>query len=151
MMISVRFTLLFFWLTQGRVNILLVIMHSSIKTDVIFSIKQIIFCLFADFASCVHIKVPVDVLTVALGDSLTLNCTYNCSSGFVRGFWSKASENSGCRGIKEKKCTFCTASLHLSNVTAEDLKNYTCYTEATDDVQLPKKTERIVLLQLQGR
>ncbi|XP_030258770.1 uncharacterized protein LOC115572613 isoform X1 [Sparus aurata] len=119
MMISVRFTLLFFWLTQ-------------------------------DFASCVHIKVPVDVLTVALGDSLTLNCTYNCSSGFVRGFWSKASENSGCRGIKEKKCTFCTASLHLSNVTAEDLKNYTCYTEATDDVQLPKKTERIVLLQLQG-
>ncbi|XP_070762138.1 uncharacterized protein [Enoplosus armatus] len=92
-------------------------------------------------------KIPIDFLTVTLGESLTLNCTYNCSIGFVRGCWSKASDNSGCYG----KANFCTVSLHLSNVSTEDIKkNYTCYTQHTDDTQLPQKTERIVLLQLQA-
>lgn len=93
---------------------------------------------------------PTEVLTVALGDSLTLNCTYDCSTGFVRGCWSKASDNSGCYGTLSKS-HFCTVSLHLVNVSTEDLKiNYTCYTENTEDVLLQQKTERIVLLQLQG-
>ncbi|XP_051252670.1 uncharacterized protein LOC127361797 [Dicentrarchus labrax] len=120
MMISVHFTLLFFWVAQ-------------------------------DFVSCVNMKIPVDILTVALGESLTLNCTYNCSLGFVRGCWSKASDNSGCHGMNSKS-SFCTVSLHLSNVSTEDLKkNYTCYTQHTDDFKLPQKTQRIVLLQLQGQ
>lgn len=92
-----------------------------------------------------------DYLTVALGDSLTLNCTYNCSTGFVRGCWHKASDKSGCLGTYTKS-SFCTTSLHLSNVTTEDLNTtYTCYTEDKDDPQLLQKTERVVLLQLQGR
>lgn len=111
---------------------------------------MIIFPLFADFVSCVNRNMPVDFLTVALGDSLILNCTYNCSTGFVRGCWSKASDNSGCHGTLGKS-NFCTVSLHLPNVSTEDLqKNYTCYTQNTDDFQLLQKTERIVLLQLQG-
>lgn len=92
----------------------------------------------------------VDVLPVSLGDSIMLNCTYNCSSGFLRGCWSKVSDQSGCDGVVTKK-DFCTVSLQLSNVTAEDFqKNYTCYTVSTDDVQLLQTTERIVFLQLQG-
>lgn len=45
----------------------------------------------------------------------------------------------------------CTVSLHLPNVTAEDLeKNLTCYTENTDHVQLLQNIQRTVLLQLHG-
>lgn len=96
-------------------------------------------------------KQPIDYLTVELGDTLTLNCTYNCSSGFVRGCWSEASDNSGCHGVLSIS-GFCTVSLFLANLCTEDLKkNYTCYTEHTDDPRLPQKTERIVLLQLPGR
>ncbi|KAM9853569.1 uncharacterized protein ACBR49_004379 [Aulostomus maculatus] len=94
---------------------------------------------------------PVDFLTVALGDSLTLNCTYNCSTGFVRGCWRKAPDNSRCLGILSKS-RYCTVSLHLSNVTTEDLQyRYSCYTEATDHPQLQQQTQRLVALQLQGQ
>lgn len=96
-------------------------------------------------------KMSADYLTVTLGDSLTLNCTYNCSTGFVRGYWHKASDKSGfLRTYKNNN--FCTISLHLLNVTAENLDTtYTCYTEDTGDPRLPQKTQRIVLLQLEGR
>lgn len=95
-------------------------------------------------------NIPTEFLTVALGDSLLLNCTYNCSTGFVRGCWSKVPDNSGCHGTI-RTSTFCTVSLHLPNVSMEDLnKNYTCYTQNTEDFQLLQKMERIVLLQLPG-
>lgn len=92
-------------------------------------------------------KIQVDVLTVALGDSLILNCTYDCSAGFVRGCWIKASDRSGCYG---KVLDFCTISLHLPNVTVEDLENYTCYTQNTDHVELAQNIQQTVLLQLRG-
>lgn len=110
-----------------------------------------VFRFVADFVSCVNTNIPTDFLTVALGDTLMLNCTYNCSTGFVRACWSKAPDDAECHGTTTRG-TFCTISLHLSNVSTEDLiKNYTCYTQNTDDPQLTQKTERIVLLQLQGR
>ncbi|KAM8904706.1 uncharacterized protein AB9W97_008234 [Spinachia spinachia] len=100
-----------------------------------------------DSVSCVSFAVPIDILPVALGDSLTLNCTYSCSIGFIRGCWNKGSDNSGCLGTITKS-NLCTTSLHISNVSADDLeKNYTCYTVATDKPQLPQTTELIVLLQ----
>lgn len=92
----------------------------------------------------------VDVLAVALGESLTLNCTYDCSGGFVRGCWSKPSDRSGCYGALSKM-DFCTISLQLPNVTAEFLeKNLTCYTQDTDHLELPQNIVRTVLLQLHG-
>ncbi|XP_029302542.1 uncharacterized protein LOC115017937 isoform X2 [Cottoperca gobio] len=104
-----------------------------------------------DFVSCVKMTIPgdlIDVLAVALGDYLTLNCTYNCSSGFVRGCWSKASY-SGCLG-NYSKSSLCTMSLHMSNVSTKDVeKIYTCYTLNTDDPQVRKNIERVVSLQLQ--
>lgn len=68
----------------------------------------------------------------------------------MRGCWSKPSDRSGCHG-KVNKTDFCTISLHLPNVTAEDLeKNMTCYTQNTDHLQLLQNIERTVLLQLHG-
>ncbi|XP_074535631.1 uncharacterized protein LOC141797846 [Halichoeres trimaculatus] len=94
---------------------------------------------------------PVDFITVGLGDSLVLNCSYNCSSGFVRGCWTKSSDDSSCLGTVEDE-TQCSVFLLLSNVSAEDLKtNYTCHTTATDDPQLRRKIRRIISLQLKGR
>ncbi|XP_038549933.1 uncharacterized protein LOC119883382 [Micropterus salmoides] len=114
-------------------------MISVLFTLLFFQVTQ-------DYVSCVNMKIPIDFVTVALGESLTLNCTYNCSAGFVRGCWSKSSDNSGCHG----RINSCTTSLHLLNVSTEDLTtNYTCYTQHTDDTQLPQKIERIVLLKLQ--
>ncbi|XP_055369804.1 uncharacterized protein LOC114868708 isoform X2 [Betta splendens] len=101
------------------------------------------FWMVQDFVSCLNMT----TLTVALGDSLTLNCTYNCSTGFIRGCWHKASEKSACLGSYTGS-SFCTASLHLSNVTMADVNtNYTCYTEDKDDPRLPQKTESVVFLQ----
>lgn len=96
-------------------------------------------------------RMPFDLVTVALGDPLTLNCSYNCSTGFVRGCWSKASDNSGCLGVN-RRSIFCSVSLHLSNVSTEDLKyNYSCYTQNTEHPQLQQKTERIVSLHVEGK
>ncbi|XP_029923335.1 uncharacterized protein LOC115370449 [Myripristis murdjan] len=92
-------------------------------------------------------SIPINSIPVALGDSLTLNCTYNCSSGFIRGCWSKGLNSSQCLGDKKiAPSSFCTISVHLSNVSRKDLNNYTCYTLNTDHPQLQKKTQRIVLL-----
>lgn len=107
---------------------------------------------FPCFAGSTHREqqnIQVDVLTVALGDSLILNCTYDCSVGFVRGCWIKASDRSGCYG-KVTQMDVCTISLHLPNVTVEDLENYTCYTQNTDHVELAQNIQQTVLLQLQG-
>ncbi|XP_029373911.1 uncharacterized protein LOC115053395 isoform X2 [Echeneis naucrates] len=109
------------------------------------------FWLAQEFVSCVNMKVPNDTLRVELGVSLTLNCTYDCSTGFVRGCWIKAQDKSVCHGTLSTNRS-CTTSLHLSNVTAEDVnKSYICYTQRTDDPELPQKTERIVLLQLEAK
>ncbi|XP_042269347.1 uncharacterized protein LOC121898389 isoform X1 [Thunnus maccoyii] len=102
-----------------------------------------------DSVSCVNMKIPFDLTTVVLGDPLTLNCSYNCSAGFVRGCWSKASENPVCLGDNIQG-SFCTVSLRLPNVSTEDLKyNYSCYTEDTDHPQLKKKIERVVSLHVE--
>lgn len=68
----------------------------------------------------------------------------------MRGCWSKPSDRSGCYGTVIKM-DFCTVSLHLPNVTVEDLeKNLTCYTQNTDHLQLLQNMQRTVLLQLHG-
>lgn len=85
---------------------------------------------------------------VTLGGSLRLNCTYNCSTGFVRGCWKTEQTSPVCISEKNHKDDICTVFLDLANVSAKDVrKYYLCYTEVTDDPQLRRKTERTVLLQ----
>lgn len=148
-MILVQLALVFFWATQGNVYVCAV---WASMCEMIFVRYLCMFSFFADVVSCVDLKTPRDVLTVGLGDSLTLNCTYNCSTGFVRGCWSTPSNKFDCQGDKSSDISFCTVSLSLSNVSSEDFeKNYTCYTEETDDPRLSRKTERIISLKLQGK
>ncbi|XP_021174957.2 uncharacterized protein LOC105930048 isoform X2 [Fundulus heteroclitus] len=101
--------------------------------------------------SSANSEAPIDYKVVKWGDSLMLNCTYNCSSGFVRGSWRTESDLSLCNKSKSSS-SFCTVSICLSNITTQDAdKNYSCYTEATDDPKLTKNTVRIVFLRLQAQ
>lgn len=124
-------------------------LKSCYRSAEFFSLKSTFPC----FSASTHTErgsVQVDVLAVALGDSLILNCTYNCSAGFMRGCWITASDRPLCHR-KVTKNDFCTVSLHLPNVTAEDLgKNYTCYTQNTDDFELAQNIQQTVSLQLRG-
>lgn len=113
--------------------------------------KLIRFVVFADCASCDNTKTRVDFVAVELGGTVTLNCTYNCSSGFIRSYWEKEPDNSSACGTISST-TMCTTSLCLSNVSANDLnKNYTCYTEDTADPNLSKKPECIFSLHRPGK
>ncbi|XP_077397325.1 uncharacterized protein LOC144033237 [Festucalex cinctus] len=95
-------------------------------------------------------KVSFELKTVTLGQSLTLKCHYNCSDGFVRGCWSKASDNSVCLGNRSRDP--CRVTLYLPTVSTKDLKyNYTCYTQVTDDPHLKTKTQHVVSLHVKAQ
>lgn len=112
---------------------------------------DVMFCpLFADLVTCENEEWPKVSMPVALGESLTLNCTFSCPAGFVRGCWRKES-NSDCLGTNSKSGN-CTVSLHLASLTAKDLgRKYICYTLHTDDPKLLENIKRVVWLYLQGR
>lgn len=156
---SIYLTLLFFWMTRGKVYMMFVIAlgfryfkHIYLDKCTLFEVKKIFLLpFFTDCVNCIYTKTPIDLVTVELGDSVTLNCTYNCSSGFVQGYWSKALDIFGCH-MMFREGSFCTVFLCLNNVSAGHLKNnYTCYTVDKEDPQLQQKTERLFLLQLRGR
>lgn len=89
------------------------------------------------------------LLTVALGNSIVLNCTYNCSGGFIRGSWDKGPDSSL---PLFNNGSVCVVSLLLNNVSTEDLeRNYTCHTQDTDDLNPLPKIQLVVSLQLQGK
>ncbi|XP_063762759.1 uncharacterized protein LOC134880023 isoform X2 [Eleginops maclovinus] len=104
-----------------------------------------------DFTSCVNVTSTWKILNVTFRESLTLNCTYNCSIGFVRGCWSKVNTlksggYSPCLGNTSKSS--CTTSLHLSNMSTKDHnEEFICYTQHTDDPQVPQKPVLGVVLQ----
>ncbi|XP_038155554.1 uncharacterized protein LOC119792819 isoform X1 [Cyprinodon tularosa] len=101
-------------------------------------------------ATSANTKVSIDYKVVKQGDNLMLNCTYNCSAGFVDGFWRTESEISPCN--KTKTNNFCTVSICLVNISTQDVeKNYSCYTEVSDDPNLTKEYVRIVFLRLQAQ
>ncbi|XP_051933336.1 uncharacterized protein LOC127608388 [Hippocampus zosterae] len=103
-----------------------------------------------DTVCCMDTKGLLEFKSVTLGQSLTLKCHYDCSNAFVRACWSKASDNSDCLG--DQSLTFCSVTLHLDTVSAQDLKyNYTCYIQVTDDPQLTTKKLRVVSLFLKAQ
>ncbi|PWA20395.1 hypothetical protein CCH79_00003814 [Gambusia affinis] len=96
-------------------------------------------------------KAPTDYKMVRQGQSLMLNCTYNCSSGFVRGSWRTESDISPCNTTKSNG-SLCTVSICLSNISTQDTaENYSCYTEDTEDPTLTKTTVHTIFLRLQGQ
>lgn len=120
--------------------------------QVLFHLVTVVLFGIQDSVTCVTMKSPYQVVVVSIGETLLLNCTYNCSSGFVRGCWDSSLSGLSCPTEAKGNIPegdICTLPWHVPNVTMEHIKdNYTCYTEETDEVHIPRKTELIVLLQL---
>ncbi|XP_060744166.1 uncharacterized protein LOC132858021 isoform X1 [Tachysurus vachellii] len=99
-------------------------------------------------------KIP-DVIKARLGEPLTLDCTYNCSSGFIRGSWEfeKTPECGTCSwSVSEKNMSedMCIVSFKTLNLTLEQTQyNYSCYSIKTDYQGIPRLLERLVSLQIQ--
>jgi len=107
----------------------------------------------ADSTKAENTEEPPEAVSVAVGEPFLLNCTYNCSSGFVRGCWSLA-EQSGhagtCLGTLTLGTT-CTVTLGFARVSPADLGLvYVCSSEDTEHPELRRQTERRVSLQVQG-
>ncbi|KAF5899872.1 high affinity cGMP-specific 3, 5 -cyclic phosphodiesterase 9A-like protein, partial [Clarias magur] len=96
-----------------------------------------------------------DVIKARLGEELTLDCTYNCSSGFIRGSWTweDIPACGTCFWDKIEKNTsedMCSVHIQTRNLTREQtLYNYSCFSETIDDPDLPKTLERLISLQIQ--
>ncbi|CAN9511366.1 unnamed protein product [Ophioblennius macclurei] len=111
---------------------------------------QIAFLLFwmaQDFMRC-NTETNMEVLTVNLNQPFTLNCTYNCSTEFVRGCWDGHKIKNFCHVGTSDESGSCTVSLPLPKVSKKNLNIYICYTERTDDPQLPRQNQRTFILTL---
>lgn len=98
-----------------------------------------------------------DVIKARLGEQLTLNCIYNCSTGFIRGIW-KWEDTPACDTClwatieKNMSEDMCIVSLQTLNLTLEQtLYNYSCFSVKNDHQDLPHNLEQIISLQIQGR
>ncbi|KAL7848708.1 hypothetical protein SRHO_G00203310 [Serrasalmus rhombeus] len=98
-----------------------------------------------------------ELIKARLGEPLTLDCIYNCSSGFVRGHWKwedKPECGKSCVWYKKhiQGEDMCTVSLTTNNLTLEQTRyNYSCVSEKNDDQHLPLKTERLIALLIQDK
>lgn len=95
-----------------------------------------------------------EIKNAKLEEPLTLKCTYNCSSGFTRGYWEATPLCSKCEWIKEfsKSGEMCIASLYTPHLMLQQTRyNYSCVSEESDRPGLPRKTELLVTLTVQGK
>lgn len=110
-----------------------------------------------DSVTCIDLEKQHEVIYAVVGEPLVLNCTYNCSSGFVRGHWIKVSDCPHCPRPRETKNVtkngdLCTLPLYFPHLSREDFQyNYTCFSEDHESEQFPRKIECLVSLQAQGR
>ena len=120
--------------------------------------------LISDPVSRVGAQTWPETVRVVLGQDLVLNCTYNCSSGFIKGCWVQGGLTRGpLEGHQDAHCLsitkdniqgdLCSLSRTVSSMTVNDTRyNYTCVTEDMGQESLPRRKERVVQLQLpQGR
>ncbi|XP_051966720.1 uncharacterized protein LOC127632169 [Xyrauchen texanus] len=95
-----------------------------------------------------------EIKNVRLHEPFTLNCTYNCSSGFTRGYWiwKETFACSKCHWEQrnDKLEDMCIVSLYTHSLIMEQTRyNYSCLSEESDRPGLPCKTELLVALQVQ--
>ncbi|KAF4085977.1 hypothetical protein AMELA_G00101180 [Ameiurus melas] len=105
-------------------------------------------------AACGKTTKTPDVIKATLGEQLTLDCTYNCSSGFIRGSW-KWEDTPTCGTClwhtieKNMSEDICIVSLQTLNLTLEQtLYNYSCFSVKSDHQDLPQNLERLISLQI---
>ncbi|XP_035647207.1 uncharacterized protein LOC118396923 [Oncorhynchus keta] len=110
-----------------------------------------------DSVTCIDLEKQHEVIYAVVGEPLVLNCTYNCSSGFVRGHWIKVSDCPHCHRPRETKNVtkngdLCRLPLYFPHLSTEDFRyNYTCFSEDHESKHLSRKIEVLVSLQAQGR
>ncbi|XP_045559412.1 uncharacterized protein isoform X2 [Salmo salar] len=110
-----------------------------------------------DSVTCIDLEKQHEVIYAVVGEPLVLNCTYNCSSGFVRGHWIKVSDCPHCPRPRETKNVtkngdLCTLPLYFPHLSTEDFRyNYTCFSEDHESKHFSRKIEVLVSLQAQGR
>ncbi|XP_056119486.1 uncharacterized protein LOC130096823 [Rhinichthys klamathensis goyatoka] len=98
-------------------------------------------------------EIQREIKIARLQESFTLNCTYNCSSGFARGYW-KWEETPVCSKChwNHKTLTLgdmCTVSIYTAHLIMEQTHyNYSCFSEESDKPGIPWKTELLVTLQV---
>ncbi|XP_028825467.1 uncharacterized protein LOC114784326 [Denticeps clupeoides] len=107
--------------------------------------KLVLWCaLFSlnDLVRCVSPEEPYKIISVTLGEPVTLKCSYNCSSGFVRAYWVWK-ECAGCNWTAQKinqTNGSCTLPLYTERLVLNQTHtNYTCNTEETDQPESPQK------------
>ncbi|XP_053503219.1 uncharacterized protein LOC128621458 [Ictalurus furcatus] len=105
-------------------------------------------------AACGKTTETPEVIKATLGEQLTLDCTYNCSSGFIRGSW-KWEDTPTCATClwhtieKNMSEDICIVSLRTLNLTLEQtLYNYSCFSVKSDHQDLPQNLERLISLQI---
>ncbi|XP_067307867.1 uncharacterized protein [Pseudorasbora parva] len=94
-----------------------------------------------------------EIKKARLQEPLTLNCTYNCSSGFTRGNW-KWEETPVCSKCHWDQKTLklgdmCTVSIYTAYLIMEQTNyTYSCFSEESDKPGIPRKTELLIRLQV---
>jgi len=112
--------------------------------------------LFTDAVRSTSSEIQREIKNARLQEPLTLNCTYNCSSGFARGYW-KWEETPVCGKChwNHKTLTLgdmCTVSIDTAHLIMEQTHyNYSCFSEESDKPGIPWKTELLVTLQVYGK
>lgn len=108
------------------------------------------------FTDALNAGIQHEIENARLQQPFTLNCTYNCSSGFTRGYWTWE-KTPACNKCcwKEKRSKLrdtCTVSLYTPELIMEQTHyNYSCFSEESDRPGLPRKTELLVTLQVHGK
>ncbi|CAM4552977.1 hypothetical protein PO909_003210 [Leuciscus waleckii] len=97
-------------------------------------------------------EIQREIKNARLHEPFTLNCIYNCSSGFTRGKW-KWEETPVCSKCRwHPKTTLgdvCTVSIYTDHLIMEQTHyNYSCFSEESDKPGIPWKTELLVTLQV---
>ncbi|XP_023681990.1 signal-regulatory protein beta-1 isoform X2 [Paramormyrops kingsleyae] len=101
--------------------------------------------------------VPQEIIYATLGLPLDLTCTYNCSSGWVRGNWClwKVGQPD-CQPVQSKVSLseqrgVCGVSLSLRLAsTYPAARNYSCFSLDTNSPELSGRAERHVMVQVQA-
>lgn len=111
--------------------------------------------LFTDAVRSTSSEIQHEIKNARLHESFTLNCTYNCSSGFARGYW-KWEETPVCSKchwkVHKTSGDVCTVSIYTAHLIMEQTQyNYSCFSEENDKPGIPRKTELLVTLQVIGK
>ncbi|XP_042627077.1 uncharacterized protein LOC109093311 [Cyprinus carpio] len=113
----------------------------------------VILLLQLGFQDAMSAGIQREIQNARLQQPFTLNCTYNCSSGFTRGTWTWEATPACSKCHWDQKNSklgdVCTVSLHIPHLIMEQTRyNYSCFSEESDRPGLPRKLELLVTLQV---